>query len=100
MKKEKIIALIKSVILALITVFGFVGLSEYVPLLNEVLEKLDGIVSASFQLIAFVTMIIAYFKPAENAEIGKIIRDKHTKEINQIHLQQYKKDIFDYSKQL
>ena len=67
--------MISQLLLALIVVFGFVGLSDYVPLLEHAHASVEGIGDAVIKIIEFVMFFVAFKKPAENVIAGSILRD-------------------------
>ena len=69
----KLISTIKAVLMALVTVFSFVGLGRYVPLVQMLLDNLNPIIELITALIGIVTMFLAWRPSTDQQTKGAMI---------------------------
>lgn len=85
-KNDKLKSMIKAVLMALITVAGFVGLGEYVPLLKMIVGELDLVWEAVVKIIEIVTFIFVWKPETDKNVAGGILKGKLNKSMLKSHI--------------
>jgi len=93
----KIKSVLRSILMALVTVFGFIGLGKYVPALEFGLENLDSVWDAVIVLFEFVIAFIAFFKDSDNAVKGQMVRKEFKNKVGKLsEVADKRQAFFDY----
>lgn len=93
---HKIKSTIKSIFMALLSIAGFIGLGQYIPLLETLLANVDGVVEAGIRIVEFVVLVMAW-KPATDSNVaGNILKSKMSSRPRNLSNDK-RKDLFDYA---
>lgn len=65
---EKLKSAIRHILVVLLSIMGFVGLKNYIPLIQLIQDNLDGIIGNLTGIISFIGAVIAFFSPNKNLE--------------------------------
>lgn len=74
-KLSNIKRIILTILTALVTVLGVVGLGEYVPFVETLIESIEPLWAAILTIVAIIAEFIALKKPVDNATKGQMVRE-------------------------
>lgn len=76
MNQDAVKSAIRHILVVLLSIFGFVGLNKYIPLIELLQNNLDGIIAHVTGILAFVGAIIAFFSPNKNLDSRFTVAEK------------------------